>query len=68
MTAAAGPTQEVVTRLRGLPTAAISDALDHAGIEGAVHGLVPLSDDFRAAGPAFTVRYAPSTAPSRYRR
>ena len=59
MTAAAGTTQEVVTRLRGLPTAAISDALDHAGIEGAVHGLVPLSDNFRAAGPAFTVRYAP---------
>jgi regulator of RNase E activity RraA len=58
VTAAAGPTQEVVTRLRELPTAAISDALDHAGIEGAVHGLVPLSDDFRAAGPAFTVRYA----------
>jgi regulator of RNase E activity RraA len=24
-----------------------------------VHGLVPLSDDFRATGPAFTVRYAP---------
>jgi regulator of RNase E activity RraA len=59
VTAAAGPTQKVVTRLRELPTAAISDALDHAGIEGAVHGLVPLSDDFRAAGPAFTVRYAP---------
>lgn len=59
MTAAAGTKQEIVTRLRGLPTAAISDALDRAGIEGAVHGLVPLSDDFRAAGPAFTVRYAP---------
>ena len=59
MTAAAGTTQEVVTRLRGLPTAAISEVLDHAGMEGAVHGLVPLSDDFRAAGPAFTVRYAP---------
>ena len=59
MTAAAGTAQEIVTRLHGLPTAAISDALDRAGIEGAVHGLVPLSDDFRAAGPAFTVRYAP---------
>jgi regulator of RNase E activity RraA len=56
---AAGTKQDIVTRLRGLPTAAISDALDRAGIEGAVHGLVPLSDDFRAAGPAFTVRYAP---------
>jgi hypothetical protein len=45
--------QEIVTRLRGLPTAAISDALDQAGIEGALHGLAPLSNDFRAAGPAF---------------
>ena len=60
MTAAASSTkQEIVTRLRSLPTAAISDALDRAGIEGAVHGLAPLSNGFRAAGPAFTVRYAP---------
>ena len=50
---------QVAARLRRLPTAAISDALDRAGIEGAVGGLAPLSDDFRAAGPAFTVRYAP---------
>lgn len=50
---------DVVARLTGLPTAAISDALDQAGIEGTVHGLVPLSDGFRAVGPAFTVRYAP---------
>jgi len=48
-----------VTRLRELPTAAISDALDRRGIQAAVHGLAPLSDDFRAVGPAFTVRYAP---------
>jgi len=50
---------DIVTRLRELPTAAISDALDQAGIAGAVGGLAPLSDGFRAAGPAFTVRYAP---------
>lgn len=49
----------VLGRLRELPTAAISDALDREGIPGALEGLVPLSDDFRAAGPAFTVRYAP---------
>ena len=60
VTATAGTTPlQIVTRLRGLPTAAISDALDRAGIEGAVGGLAPLSDDFRAVGPAFTVRYAP---------
>ena len=49
----------VIGRLRKLPTAAISDALDREGIPGALEGLVPLSNDFRAAGPAFTIRYAP---------
>lgn len=48
-----------VERLRSLPTAAISDALDRIGVEGALHGLAPLSDGFGAVGPAFTVRYAP---------
>jgi regulator of RNase E activity RraA len=51
--------REPLSRLRDLPTAAISDALDRAGIPGALCGLGPLSNDFRAAGPAFTVRYAP---------
>ncbi|MFK0107050.1 RraA family protein [Streptomyces sp. NPDC091217] len=49
----------LVDRLRTLPTAAVSDALDRIGIEGALHGIAPLADDFRAVGPAFTVRYAP---------
>jgi len=58
--ATVGNTQQVIaTRLRELPTAAISDALDQAGIEGALHGIAPSSSDFRAVGPAFTVRYAP---------
>jgi regulator of RNase E activity RraA len=52
-------TRAIVGRLRGLPTAAISDALDQAGIPGALHGIAPLSNAFRAVGPAFTVRYAP---------
>jgi len=60
--AASDPEHAVLSRLRRLPTAAISDALDRAGIAGAVDGLVPLSDGFRAAGPAFTVRYAPVDA------
>jgi 4-hydroxy-4-methyl-2-oxoglutarate aldolase len=59
MMATGGTQHDIVTRLRELPTAAISDALDQAGIEGALHGLAPLGDGFRAAGPAFTVRYAP---------
>ncbi|MFI1356483.1 RraA family protein [Streptomyces sp. NPDC020898] len=49
----------VPARFRALPTAAVSDALDRAGIPGALHGLTPLSNDFRAVGPAFTVRYVP---------
>jgi regulator of RNase E activity RraA len=58
----AGHEHDVLSRLRTLPTAAISDALDREGIPGAVQGLAPLSDGFRAAGPAFTVRYAPADA------
>jgi regulator of RNase E activity RraA len=49
---------DILARLSALPTAAVSDALDRIGIEGALHGLTPLSNDFRAVGPAFTVRYA----------
>lgn len=49
----------LVERLRALPTAAVSDALDRIGVEGALHDLAPLSNGFRAVGPAFTVRYAP---------
>jgi regulator of RNase E activity RraA len=50
---------DALARLRALPTAAVSDALDRIGTEGALHGLTPLANDFRAVGPAFTVRYAP---------
>lgn len=45
--------------LRGLPTAAVSDALDKFGLPGSVHGLGPLRAGQRACGPAFTVRYEP---------
>lgn len=48
-----------VSRLRGVPTAAISDALDRNGLPGALHGIAPLANHFRAVGPVFTVRYAP---------
>lgn len=46
----------VFDQLRLLPTAAISDALDREGIPGALAGIGPLSNDFRAVGPAFTVQ------------
>ena len=48
---------DVVSRLAALPTATISDALDSLGIEGALHGLAPLTYGFRATGPAYTVQY-----------
>ncbi len=51
-------TVDVVDRLRALPTAAISDALERASVESTLQGIAPPSDAFRAAGPAFTVRYA----------
>ena len=49
-------TVDVVDRLRALPTAAISDALDRASVESTLQGIAPPSDALRAAGPAFTVR------------
>ncbi|WP_423184447.1 RraA family protein [Arthrobacter sp. NyZ413] len=51
---------DIVTRLAALPTATISDALDSLGIQGTLYGIAPLAFDFRAAGPAFTVRYEPA--------
>lgn len=50
----------VTERLAALPTASISDAMDALGLHGTLHGLTPLTYDFRATGPAFTVQYAPA--------
>lgn len=54
-----GTPAAVLDRLRRLPTAAVSDALDRAEIAGALPGISPLADGFRTVGPAFTVRYEP---------
>ncbi|HEY3573527.1 MAG TPA: RraA family protein [Arthrobacter sp.] len=51
---------DTVARLAALPTATISDALDSLGLHGTLHGIAPLTFDFRAAGPAFTVQYEPA--------
>lgn len=59
MTTSEPADEGLLLRLRQLPTAAISDALDRIGIVGALHGIAPLCDGFRAAGPAFTVGYEP---------
>lgn len=44
---------------RSLPTAAISDALDHLAIGGQCEGIGPLDPGFRLVGRAYTVRYRP---------
>lgn len=54
--------QELQARLKGLSTAALSDALDVLGLPGALDGIAPLSVDYRLVGPAFTVQYAPRDA------
>ncbi|HEY3573537.1 MAG TPA: RraA family protein [Arthrobacter sp.] len=50
-------TSDIAARLKTIPTASISDAMDSLGIHGTLHGLAPLTYDFRVGGPAFTVQY-----------
>lgn len=49
----------IVEAFRGLPTAAVSDALDRLGLPGSALGLSPLFNHARVLGRAFTVAYAP---------
>ncbi|WP_423181302.1 RraA family protein [Arthrobacter sp. NyZ413] len=53
-------TTDIAGRLKEIPTASISDAMDSLGIHGTLHGLAPLTYDFRVGGPAFTVQYEPA--------
>jgi regulator of RNase E activity RraA len=53
-------TSDIATRLKAIPTASISDAMDSLDIHGTLHGLAPLTYDFRIGGPAFTVQYEPA--------
>ena len=54
------PTQTAVcTALLAAGTAAVSDALDRAGLPGSAFGIHPLAPGQRMVGPAFTVRYVP---------
>ena len=53
-------TSGIAARLRAIPTASISDAMDSLGLHGTLHGLAPLTYDFRVSGPAFTVQYEPA--------
>lgn len=55
-------TDDIVDGFRGLPTSAISDALDRLGIPGQAFGIAPLAPGFRLAGRAWTIRYRPTGA------
>jgi 4-hydroxy-4-methyl-2-oxoglutarate aldolase len=48
-----------VEALLSAGTATVSDALDRLGLPGSAHGIAPLADGLRMAGPAYTVRYVP---------
>lgn len=51
--------EEATAVLAGMDTTTVSDALDKLGIPGQCLGIKPLDPTFRAAGPAFTIRYVP---------
>ena len=53
----------LAARLLELGTATVSDALDRLGLPGSAHGIAPLRDGLRMAGPAYTVRYVPAGYP-----
>jgi 4-hydroxy-4-methyl-2-oxoglutarate aldolase len=55
---------DVMARLAELGTATISDALDRLGLPGSAHGIRPLANGTRMAGPAYTVRYVPAGDPA----
>jgi 4-hydroxy-4-methyl-2-oxoglutarate aldolase len=55
--------EALAARLLELGTATVSDALDRLGLRGSAHGLAPLQDGLRMAGPAYTVRYVPAGYP-----
>lgn len=50
---------DLTEALAGLPTAAVSDALDKLGLPGSVHGVGPLRAGQTVCGPAYTVHYEP---------
>jgi regulator of RNase E activity RraA len=52
-----------LTRLAEIGTATVSDALDKLALPGSAHGLAPLKNGRRIAGPAYTVRYVPAGYP-----
>jgi 4-hydroxy-4-methyl-2-oxoglutarate aldolase len=52
-----------VTEFAGLPTAAVSDAMDHLALPAACQGVRPLAPGQRLLARAFTVRYVATGRP-----
>jgi len=52
-------TDAIVAAFEGLPTAAVSDALDKLGLPGSAHGIAAIYPGARLIGRAFTIGYAP---------
>lgn len=50
---------KILDKYRKIPTTTISDALDKLGIKGVIAGLLPIIQDVKIVGPAFTVKEAP---------
>ncbi len=59
MTSFARLSSDIIARFAGLPTSAISDALDRLGLPGQVDGLRPMLPGARICGQAVTLRYLP---------
>ena len=53
------PDDPALVQLLAAGTATVSDALDRLGLLGSAHGIAPLANGQRMAGPAYTVRYVP---------
>jgi len=53
----------VIELFDGLDTPTVSDAMDKLGIPGHCFGIMPLHNDARCLGPAYTVRFVPASKP-----
>ncbi|MBP1155409.1 MULTISPECIES: RraA family protein [unclassified Paenibacillus] len=49
----------IIEGFKKLPTAAVSDAIDKIGMEGACFGINPLSRNYRIVARAYTLKYEP---------
>ena len=54
------PSRQLIEEFHKLSTPNISDALDRFKVKGGCHGITPVVDNVKVAGPAFTVKYVPT--------